>query len=180
MTGRYCLIVPQYPARNVTWERPWQTTGIERQYEEQLKGCWHRFNAICRSLHGDGLHYDVQFNLNAEVPHVLVMASGKAKPRKQPVKRALSLPPPIPPRTCHERRLEVEWFLPENRERRNSETAYWRRRWGRHNQLAAMAEEQLRAELEYWQKLEALTGLRQHYKPGLTDETAYLDDEVAA
>jgi hypothetical protein len=43
-----------------------------------------------------------------------------------------------------------------------------------------MAEEQLLAELEYWRELELICGQRQHFKPGLTDETAYLDDEVAA
>jgi hypothetical protein len=43
-----------------------------------------------------------------------------------------------------------------------------------------MAEEQLRAELEYWRELELLSGQREHFKPGRTDETARLDDEVAA
>ncbi len=48
----------------------------------------------------------------------------------------------------------------------------------RHNELAGMAEEQLRAELEYWHELEALSGQREHFRPGRTDETAYADDEV--
>ena len=43
-----------------------------------------------------------------------------------------------------------------------------------------MAEEHLRAELEYWRELELLSGQREHFKPGRTDETAYADDEVAA
>jgi hypothetical protein len=43
-----------------------------------------------------------------------------------------------------------------------------------------MAEEQLRAEMEFWQELESLSGQRQHFKPGRTDETALADDEVAA
>jgi hypothetical protein len=43
-----------------------------------------------------------------------------------------------------------------------------------------MAEEHLRAELEFWHELELLSGQREHFKPGRTDETAYLDDEVAA
>ena len=46
--------------------------------------------------------------------------------------------------------------------------------------LNAMAEEHLRAELEFWHELELLSGQREHFKPGRTDETAYLDDEVAA
>jgi hypothetical protein len=41
-----------------------------------------------------------------------------------------------------------------------------------------MAEEQLRAELEYWRELELLNRQREHFKPGRTDETAYADDEV--
>ena len=34
--------------------------------------------------------------------------------------------------------------------------------------------------LEYWRELELLSGQREHFKPGRTDETAYADDEVAA
>jgi hypothetical protein len=43
-----------------------------------------------------------------------------------------------------------------------------------------MAEEYLRAELEYWRELELLSGQRQHFKPGLTAEAANTNDEVAA
>jgi len=43
-----------------------------------------------------------------------------------------------------------------------------------------MAEENLRAELAFWRELELLSGQRQHFKPGRTDETAFADDEVAA
>jgi hypothetical protein len=43
-----------------------------------------------------------------------------------------------------------------------------------------MAEEFLRAEAEYWRELELLSGQREHFKPGRTDETANADDEVAA
>ncbi len=73
---------------------------------------------------------------------------------------------------------EVEWFLPGNLNRRNHDTAYWRRRYARYQELAGMAEEQLRVELEYWRELELLSGQREHFKPGRTDETAYADDEV--
>jgi hypothetical protein len=74
----------------------------------------------------------------------------------------------------------VAWFLPENRERRNNQTAYWSKRQTRYEELAGMAEDHLRAELEYWRELEALSGQREHFKPGRTDETACADDEVAA
>jgi hypothetical protein len=72
----------------------------------------------------------------------------------------------------------VAWFLPENRERRNNTTPYWNKRQERYQELAGMAEETLRAELEYWRELEALSGQREHFKPGRTNETGYADDEV--
>ena len=85
---------------------------------------------------------------------------------------------PVPAQRCRERALEVEWFLPENRGRRNNGTSYWRARQARYDALAAMAGEHLRAELDYWRELELLSGQREHFKPGRTDETAYVDDEV--
>ena len=88
------------------------------------------------------------------------------------------LPPAVPVQRCRERAIEVEWFLPENAGRRNNQTSYWRARQARYEELAGMAEEQLRAELEYWRELELLSGQREHFKPGRTDETAYADDEV--
>ena len=106
MTGRYLIYTP---------------------LESRLKGCrdnrrfdanWHTFMETCRSLHQDGLRYSVQFNLAGDTPHVLIMASGTAKPRKHPASRPLPLPPPMPAQRCRERALEVEWFLPENSGRR--------------------------------------------------------------
>ena len=72
------------------------------------------------------------------------------------------------------------WFLPENRGSRNHNTQHWRRRCARYAELEVMAEEQLRAELDFWREMELLSGQRQRFKPGLTDETAWADDEVAA
>ena len=164
MTGRYLIYTPR---------ESWLDA---RQFDT----AWHKFVALCRSLDGDGLGYDVRFNLAGSKPHVLVTASGTAKPRKRPTARLITLPPPIPPQRCRERAQETEWFLPENRARRNANTSHWRRRQSRHDELAAMCEEQLRAELEYWRELELISGQRQHFKPGLTDESLYADDEVAA
>jgi hypothetical protein len=164
MTGRYLIYTPR---------ESWLDA---RQFDI----AWHKFVALCRSLDGDGLGYDVRFNLTSNRPHVLIMASGTAKHHKRPMARLIALPPPIPPQRCRERALEVEWFLPENRERRNSNTTYWRMRHARYQELSQMAEEHLRGELEYWRELELLSGQRAHFKPGLTDETAYQDDEVAA
>jgi hypothetical protein len=59
-------------------------------------------------------------------------------------------------------------------------TAYWRKHAARYQELAGLAEEFLRAEHEYWRVLELLSGHRQHFKPGLSDETRSFDDEVAA
>ena len=78
------------------------------------------------------------------------------------------------------RALEAEWFLPENAAKRNSGTTHWQRRGARYAELSDMAEDQLRAELDYWRELELLSGQRQHFKPGLTDDRAWADDEVAA
>jgi hypothetical protein len=131
-------------------------------------------------LHRDGLDYSVQLNLSHLKPHVLITASGKAKPRKQVGVHRLPLPQPIPMQKCRERAMEVEWFLPENRERRKDGTAYWRKHQARYQELSGMAEEFLRAELEYWRELELLSGQRARFKPGLTDEIVNADDEVAA
>jgi hypothetical protein len=164
MTGRYLIYTPVESARN----------------EKRFDKAWRRFAEICRSLHRDGLTYDVQLNLAGANPHVLITANGTAKPRKHTAARSWTLPPPVPAQRCRDRALEVEWFLPENAGRRNSNTSYWRTRPARFEELSTMAGEHLRAELEYWREMEALSGQREHFKPGRTDETAFADDEVAA
>jgi hypothetical protein len=164
MTGRYLIFTPL---------ESWLDA---RQFDT----AWHKFVALCRSLDGDGLGYDVRFNLACNSPHVLITASGTAKPRRHSVARLIILPPPVSVQRCRERAQEVEWFLPENRERRNNGTTHWLRRQARYAELSAMAEEELRAEMAFWREMELLSGQRQHFKPGLTDETAYADDEVAA
>ena len=166
MTGRYLIYTPVVSARN----------------EKRFDSAWRKFAEVCRSLHRDGLEYIVQLNLTHLRPHVLITASGttKPKPQRQPAKRGLALPMPVPVQRCRERALEASWFLPENRERRNSNTTHWRARQARHQELSQMAEEHLRAEMEFWQEMELLSGQRQHFKPGRTDETALADDEVAA
>ena len=76
MTGRYVVYTPLQSILD----------------EKRFDGAWRRFAAVCRSLHRDGLSYDVQLNLKASRPHVVVTASGTAKPRKHPVT------PPFPRR----------------------------------------------------------------------------------
>jgi hypothetical protein len=164
MTGRYLIYTPASSGPN----------------EKRFDAAWRRFAETCRSLNRDGLDYSVQLNLTGANPHVLITASGTAKPRKQAGGHRLLLSPPVPAQRCRDRALEVSWFLPENRERRNSQTSYWGKRQARYQELSQMAEEYLRAELEYWRELELLSGQRQHFKPGRTDETALADDEVAA
>jgi hypothetical protein len=132
------------------------------------------------ALHSDRLSYDVQFNLTAPRPYVLITATGTPKHRRHPVARSFSVPPPIPAQRCRDRTLEAEWFLPENPDRRKNGTDYWRKHQARYQELSQMAEEYVRADMEYWRELELLSGQRQHHKPGLTDETRYGDDEVAA
>ena len=164
MTGRYLINTPA------------DSMPDERRFDR----AWRRFAEICRSLHRDGLDYAVQFNLTDAKPHVLITACGKAKPRKQSAARHVTLPPPVPAPRCRERALEAAWFLPEFRDKRKDGTAYWSKRQARYQELSAMAEEHLRAEWEYWRELELLSGQRQHFKPGLSDETRSYDDEVAA
>jgi hypothetical protein len=157
--------------------------GISRVWEPEKRTAqrWHLFAETCRSLAAGGLDYSVSFALNGDDPYILITASGTMtrKPKSvQCPKRGMV--PRGKPQECAIRAQEVEWFLPENLARRNSNTGHWRRRPRRHDELAAMAEEQLRAELEYWRELELISGQREHFKPGLTDQTAYQDDEVAA
>jgi hypothetical protein len=148
--------------------------------ERHFDKAWKRFAEICRSLHRDGLEYSVQLNFTDARPHVLILASGTAKPRKQSAPRHVALPQPVPAQRCKDRALEAAWFLPENLARRNNNTTHWRKHQDRYQELAGMAEETLRAELEFWREMELLSGQREHFKPGRTDETAYADDEVAA
>jgi hypothetical protein len=164
MTGRYLIYTPVDSIPD----------------EKRFDAAWRRFAEICRSLNRDGLDYAVELNLADARPHILVTASGKAKPRRQMGADRVPLPPPIPAQRCRDRAVEVEWFLPENRERRKDGTAYWAKHQARYQELSGMAEEFLRVELEYWRELELLSGQRARFKPGLTDETAYADDEVAA
>jgi hypothetical protein len=164
MTGRYLIYTPVESVRD----------------EKRFDANWSKFTAVCCSLHQDGLSYSVELNLTATNPHVVIRASGTAQPCKNRATHRLPLPPPVPVQRCRDRALEVAWFLPENRERRNNHTAYWGRHQARYRELSQMAEEHLRAELEYWRELELLSGQREHFKPGRTAETAYADDEVAA
>ena len=163
MKGRYLILTPVDSLPN----------------EKSFDAAWRRFAGICRSLHRDGLDYHVQFNLHSGKPHVLITASGTAKPRRQPAHR-IGLPQRIPAQRCKERAMEAEWFLPENRERRNNGTSYWSKHQARYQDLSTMPEDLVRAEAEYWREMELLSGQRQHYKPGLTDENRTSDDEVAA
>lgn len=171
MTGRYLIYTPLDRGLLENRRRRW------RKDDQQFEVSWHRFIAICRSLHRDCLTYSVQFNLTGERPHVVINASGKAKARRRPVARPPILPPPVQPQTCRERALEVEWFLPENAARRNSNTSHWQRRYARYQELSQMGEEQLRIEHEYWREMERLS--REHSRAGRGDETAGVE-EVAA
>lgn len=164
MTGRYLIYTPA------------DSFPDDRRFDR----AWKRFAELCRSLHRDGLEYSVRLNLADLKPHILVTASGNAKPRRQTGAHRVPLPPPVPVERCRERAQEAAWFLPEFQEKRKDGTAYWKRCAARYQELSTMAEEHLRAEWEFWREMELLSGQRQHFKPGLTDETRSYDDEVAA
>ena len=125
MTGRYVIYTPRE----------------SRLDARRFDTAWHKFVMLCRSLDRDGLGYDIQFNLGCNRPHVLVEASGTAKPRRQPNPRIITLPTSVRAFRCRERALEAEWFLPENAARRNSHTSYWRARQARYQELSLMADE---------------------------------------
>jgi hypothetical protein len=171
MTGQYRITM--LPLLENGTPRVWES-------EKRTAQRWHLFAETCRSLAADGLDYSVSFALMGNNPHILITASGTAKRRKQDVARRVTVPPPVPAERCRDRALEAEWFLPENRERRKDGTAYWGKHQARYQELSQMAEEFLRAEAEFWRELELISGQRQHFKPGRTDETARADDEVAA
>jgi hypothetical protein len=171
MTGRYKITMP-----------PLLANGIPRIREPEKRTAqrWHLFIQTCRSLAADGLEYAVTFALNGDSPHILITAWGDATPKRKPASVRRMMPPRLKPQQCAIHAQEASWFLSENRERRNGHTTHWRGRAGRYDELSAMAEEELRADLEFWREMELLSGQREHFKPGRTDETAYLDDQVVA
>src|SRR5438874_169837 len=130
MTGRYLIYTPVDSARD------------ERGFDR----AWHRFSELCRSLHADALTYDVELHLTELHAHVLVIASGNAQRRKPATVRRMVLPPPVPAQRCRERALEASWFLPENAQRRNANTSYWRTHQTRYEELSRMAEECVRVD----------------------------------
>jgi hypothetical protein len=165
MTGRYKI--------NLNSWRTWEP-------EKRTARRWSLFVNTCRLLARDGLDYRVTLRLDGDDPHILITASGTVtRAHSQAVPRPRMVPP-VKRQECAVRAQEAEWFLPENAAKRNANTTHWRRRGARYSELNSMAEQQLRAEVEFWRELELLSGQRQHFKPGLTDETAWADDEVAA
>ena len=141
---------------------------------------WSVFVRTCESLAADGLTYFVSFVLSGADPHILITASGTVTHKRRHVSPRHGTVPPVKSQECAVRALEAEWFLPENATKRNSKTTHWQRRGAQYAELNAMAEEQLRGEVEFWRELELLSGQREQFKPGLTNETAWVDEEVAA
>jgi hypothetical protein len=165
MTGRYKIILNSW--------RVWETEACTAKR-------WSLFVKTCLLLDRDGLSYEVTFALEGDNPHILILASGQVRRRHSRSQSVARLIPPVKSAECAVRALEAAWFLPENAAKRNSGSTHWRRRGARFAELSAMAEEQLRADLEYWRELELLSGQRQHFKPGLSDQTVWADDQVAA
>jgi hypothetical protein len=170
MNGRYKITLP-----------PLLGNGLPRRWETEKRTAkpWHLFVETCRSLAADGLEYAVVFAITGDNPHLLITAWGDAVPKRKPHSpRRLVLPSRVKPEQCAVHAQEAEWFLPESRTRRNANTTHWRGRTGRYAELNAMAEEELRADVEFWRELELLSGQREHFKPGRTHETSVLDDSV--
>ena len=165
MTGRYKITLNSWR----TWEA-----------EKKTARRWSLFINTCRLLARDGLDYQVKLTLDGDDPHILINASGSVTRKSRQVNLSRGMVQPLKPQECAVRVQEAEWFLPESTRKRNSNTTHWRRRSARYAELKAMAEDRLRAEVEFWREMELLSGQRQHFKPGLTDATAWADDEVAA
>ena len=166
MTGRYKIKLNSWR----TWEP-----------EKRTARRWSLFINTCRLLANDRLEYHVTFTLDGADPHILITAWGTPVPKRKPNATPRHvMPQSLKAAACAIRAQEVEWFLPENQGRRNGHTMHWRYRSGRYAELNVVAEEQLRAELEYWREMELLSGQREHFKPGLTNEIQWADDEVAA
>lgn len=165
MTGRYKVTLNSW--------RKWEP-------EKRTARRWSLFVNTCRLLARDGLDYHVTLALDGDDPHILINSWGSVRRTCRPTVARPRMIPGVRSQECAIRAREAEWFLPENATKRNSNTTHWRRRGARYAELEAMADEQLRAEVEFWREMELLSGQRQHFKPGLTDETAWADDEVAA
>jgi hypothetical protein len=148
--------------------------------EKRTARRWSLFVNTCRLLARDGLDYGVTFALNGDDPHILIRASGKVTRKRSLTVARRAMVPPVIAEQCALRAQEAEWFLPENAAKRNTTTTHWRRYSARYAELNALADEHLRAEVEFWRELELLSGQRQHYKPGMTGEMVSADDEVAA
>jgi hypothetical protein len=166
MTGRYRIT--------------FAPVGYDRVGERLTRKRWSIFVHTCESLAADGLDYAVTFALTGDDPHILITASGTVRRKHRLTVMRHGTVQPVKSQECALRALEAEWFLPEKATKRNTNTTHWQRRAARYAELSPMAEEQLRAEVEFWRELELLSGQRQHFKPGLTDDTAWADDEVAA
>lgn len=166
MTGRY----------RITFAR----VGRDRAGERLTSKRWSIFVHTCESLAADGLDYAVAFALTGDDPHILITASGRVWRKHSLTVVRHGMVHPVKSQECALRAQEAEWFLPENATKRNSNRTHWQRRGARYAELNSMAEEQLRAEVEFWRELELLSGQRQRFKPGLTDDTAWADDQVAA
>ena len=115
MTGRYRISM-----------LPLLDSGIPRVCEPEKRTAqrWHLFAETCRSLAADGLDYSVSIALTGDDPHVLITASGNPSRKRKPCGsvRQVGLVPPLKHQQCAIHAQEVEWFLPENRARRNAYT----------------------------------------------------------
>jgi hypothetical protein len=144
----------------------------------QLRRRWSKVVAVCESLAAQGLNYTVHYALNVPEPHVLIFADGtpKAAAVRRPVR---SMVQPVKAAVAKAHKLEAAWFLPEWQDKKKSDgAAYWRRHAARRSELERMAQDEIRAEFEFWQELESLSETREHFKPGLAVDAVKQDDEV--
>ncbi len=162
MTGRYLIFTPVQSASN----------------ELRFAKAWRLLVRTCMSLNRDQLSYSVEWNLSTDQPHALITASGTAKPRTGPAMRPKAVGRRRMHQQCQSRKRECEWIL--NAQRDDDHASYWRRRHARYKELSEMGEEILRAELDFWRELEALSGQRQRFPPGRAVALMPDDDQASA
>jgi hypothetical protein len=173
MNGIYKINLDGFVDGPVCWNH--RTRAYVPSNERDLQRAWHVFVATCESLNRDGLDYDVQFNLACAHPYIVIKASGVSNRVYKPA-TTRTCTTPLTHEQCKKRLDAVERFT-------TGRMRAYGRESSKYNELSNIAEwgpDFIEAELDFWREMEALSGQRQHNKPGMTDETIYADDEVLA
>lgn len=131
--------------------------GSSKGYYNRYKPApgWSAFTAVCRSLAADGLEYSIKIVIDTN-PHILIVASGTAKRRKnQPIVLKFKPSEPLKNEKCCRELSEAEKVLKASRARMACGLDHY------------AESEAARLDVEYWQEMERISGQREHFKPGM-------------